>query len=313
MADQILPEQPVPTPTAQVKKPFDAPARAEISSFFEPPPAFDFVLPGMPAGTVGAIISPGGAGKSMFALQVATTMAGAPDTLELGLKIGKVVYLPAEDPTLAIWHRIHAMSKSWDGDVKIEVSRNLHIHPLIGREPDLLSEEWFEWFEERTKGCRVLFLDTLRRFHLLDENSSGDMSKIIGRMEAISWKHGCCVIFLHHSSKSAAMGGHSDAQQASRGSSVLVDNIRWQAYMSGMSKEEAKLMKVDECERGFYVRFGISNGCCQGPWQCDRSAACLDRCAACARDSFNRGGRKPFDGRAIDEGRSLDFVPSNFA
>ena len=84
------------------------------------------------------------------------------------------------------------------------------------------------------------------------------MSKIIGRMEAIAWKHDCCVIFLHHSSKSAAMGGQGDAQQASRGSSVLVDNIRWQAYMSGMSKEEAKAMKVDECERGFYVRFGIS-------------------------------------------------------
>ena len=194
----------------------------------------------------------------MLALQVATAMAGAPDALELGLKTGKVVYLPAEDPTLAIWHRIHAMSKNWDTAAKAEVNKNLHIHPLIGREPDLLSEAWFAWFEEQTKGCRVLFLDTLRRFHLLDENNSGDMSKIIGRMEAIAWKHGCCVIFLHHSSKSAAMGGQGDAQQASRGSSVLVDNIRWQAYMSGMSKEEAKAMGVLEGERGFYVRFGIS-------------------------------------------------------
>lgn len=258
MANQILPEQPATPPPVEAKKPFDAPERVQISSFFNPPPAFDFVLPGMPAGTVGAIISPGGAGKSMLALQVATAMAGAPDALELGLKTGKVLYLPAEDPKLAIWHRIHAMSKSWDAAAKAEVNKNLHIHPLIGREPDLLSEEWFVWFEEQTKGCRVLFLDTLRRFHLLDENSSGDMSKIIGRMEAIAWKHDCCVIFLHHSSKSAAMSGQGDAQQASRGSSVLVDNIRWQAYMSGMSKEEAKVMKVDECERGFYVRFGIS-------------------------------------------------------
>lgn len=258
MADQILPEQPATPPPAEAKKPFDVPERVQISSFFDPPPAFDFVLPGMPAGTVGAIISPGGAGKSMFALQVATAMAGAPDVLELGLKTGKVVYLPAEDPTLAIWHRIHAMSKAWDATAKVEVTKNLHIHPLIGREPDLLSEEWFAWFEEQTKGGRILFMDTLRRFHLLDENSSGDMSKIIGRMEAIAWRHGCCVIFLHHSSKSAAMGGQGDAQQASRGSSVLVDNIRWQAYMSGMSKDEAKTMKVAEGERGFYVRFGIS-------------------------------------------------------
>lgn len=256
MADQILPEQTTP-PQAEAKKPFDAPERVPISSFFDQPPAFDFVLPGMPVGTVGSLISPGGAGKSMFALQVATAIAGAPDSLELGLKTGKVVYLPAEDPKLAIWHRMHAMSKAWDADAKAEVTKNLHIYPLIGREPDLLSEDWFEWFEEQTKGCRVLFLDTLRRFHLLDENSSGDMSKIIGRMEAIAWKNGCCVIFLHHSSKAAATGGQGDAQQASRGSTVLVDNTKWQAYMSSMSKEEAKTMKIAEAERGFYVRFGI--------------------------------------------------------
>ncbi|WP_223940026.1 helicase RepA family protein, partial [Aeromonas caviae] len=38
---------------------------------------------------------------------------------------------------------------------------------------------------------------------------------------------------LRHASKGAAMMGAGDQQQASRGSSVLVDNIRWQSYLSG--------------------------------------------------------------------------------
>ena len=34
-------------------------------------PEFDFVLPGMLAGTVGSLVSPGGVGKSFLALQLA--------------------------------------------------------------------------------------------------------------------------------------------------------------------------------------------------------------------------------------------------
>ena len=41
------------------------------SAFVEPPKPLDFVLPGLPVGCVGALVSPGGVGKSMLALQLA--------------------------------------------------------------------------------------------------------------------------------------------------------------------------------------------------------------------------------------------------
>lgn len=76
-----------------------------LKAFKEKPEPLDFVLPGMLAGTVGSIISPGGVGKSMFALQLAVQIAGGPDMLGLGdLKCGRVIYLPAEDPPGAIDH-----------------------------------------------------------------------------------------------------------------------------------------------------------------------------------------------------------------
>jgi len=41
------------------------------AAFTEPPKPIDFVLPGLAVGCVGALVSPGGAGKSMLALQLA--------------------------------------------------------------------------------------------------------------------------------------------------------------------------------------------------------------------------------------------------
>ena len=49
-----------------------------------------------------------------------------------------------------------------------------------------------------------------------------------------------------------------DQQQASRGSSVLVDNIRWQSYLSSMTSAEAEEWGVDDDQRRFFVRFGVS-------------------------------------------------------
>lgn len=81
-----------------------------MAAFTELPPPIDYVLPNMVAGTVGAIVSPGGAGKSMLALQLATQIAGGPDLLNIGeFLTGAVAYLPAEDPTATIHHRLHVL------------------------------------------------------------------------------------------------------------------------------------------------------------------------------------------------------------
>lgn len=69
---------------------------------------------------------------------------------------------------------------------------------------------------------------------------------------------GCSIVFLHHASKGAAMMGAGDQQKASRGSSVLVDNIRWQSYLSGMTADEAEEWGVDDSQRPYFVRYGVS-------------------------------------------------------
>ena len=232
----------------------------DILSAFECEPApIDYVLPGMVAGSVGAIVSPGGAGKSMAALQIGATLAGGPDLLSLGnMPTGKVVYLPSEDPICTIKHRLHHLGKLLALHERGLVAQNLLIEPLIGLEPDLMDGRWSDALTRAANGARLLILDTLRRFHSYDENDSGAMAAVVGRLESIAQKTGCSILFLHHTNKGAAFMGAGDMQQASRGSSVLVDNIRWQAYLAGMTPAEAETWGVDEAMRSHFVRLGVS-------------------------------------------------------
>ena len=216
----------------------------------------------------GALVSPGGAGKSMLILQLAAQVAGGPDLLEVGeLPVGAVVYLPAEDPPVAIHHRLHALGTHLTADQRRAVADGLLIEPLIGKCPNVMARDWFDGLKRAAEGRRLMVLDTLRRFHIEDENASGPMAEVVGRMEAIAADTGCAIVFLHHANKGAAMAGAGDQQQASRGSSVLVDNIRWQSYLSGMTQAEAEELGVDEGQRGFFVRYGVSKANYGAPFQ----------------------------------------------
>lgn len=153
-----------------------------MTAFTELPSPIDYVLPNMVAGTVGAIVSPGGAGKSMLALQLAAQIAGGPDLLDIGeLPIGSVAYLPAEDPTAAIHHRLHVLGRYLTPSQQQAVADGLLVEPLIGRCPDIMSSAWFDGLTKVAEGRRLLILDTLRRFHIEEENASGPMSQVIGR------------------------------------------------------------------------------------------------------------------------------------
>lgn len=238
------------------------------AAFANKPPPLDYVLPSMVCGTVGALVSPGGVGKSMLVLQIAAQIAGGPDLLGLGeLSTGPVIYLPAEDPPAAIHHRLHALGAHLSDEQHQAVAAGLLIEPLIGSQPNIMEPDWFDWLRRAGEGRRLMVLDTLRRFHIEEENSSGPMAQVIGRMEAIAAETGCSIVFLHHASKGASMMGAGDQQQASRGSSVLVDNIRWQSYLSGMTQGESEEWGVEDSQRGCFIRYGVSKANYGTPFQ----------------------------------------------
>ena len=224
-------------------------------SFTEQPPPLDLVLPGMLTESVGALVAQGGAGKSWIALELAIAVAGGPDLLEIGIpKHGPVLYLPAEDPTIAIRHRLSSAREAVAGSID-RLSDKLEIVPLMGRAVDLMVPAWSDAIQRMAKGKRLVIIDTLRRFHSGDENSAGEMARLLGILEHICAQTGTSIMFLHHTAKGAALNGAGDAQQASRGSSVLVDNIKGgQFNLLGMSEAEARAHGVEPTERKGFTR-----------------------------------------------------------
>mgnify|MGYP000550626237 CR=1 FL=1 len=230
--------------------------------FEETPPPLDFVMPGFLAGTVGGLVSPGGVGKSTIALlaavAIADSVAGA-DLIGLNLeKHGNVVLWAGEDPASALHTRLYALGKHLNQEQKESIKKSLFIKPCLGLGADLMHKDWFKQIEASAEGSRLLIIDTLTRFHSLDENSSKDAKKIMGRMEGIAHRTGCAILFLHHVNKSSAINGMADLQQAARGSSVFVDNARWLSFVAEMTKEETQEYGLQESQRSSYIRFNVS-------------------------------------------------------
>ena len=177
---------------------------------------------------------------------------------------GRVVFLTGEDPADVLNGRFHAIGQRLNTAEKQALFDNLSVAPLVGHGADVMTFEWRRWIADVTLNARLVVIDTLRRFHQLDENDGGHMARLLAYMERLCRENSTTVLFLHHTSKAGALNG-GDAQQASRGSSVLTDNARFQANLVGMTTEQAKQFDVDEnCRRNF-VRLSFPKVNYSGP------------------------------------------------
>jgi RecA-family ATPase len=101
---------------------------------------------------------------------------------------------------------------------------------------------------------RLLILDTLSMSHSGDENKTSEMAAVVGNAQRLARSTGCAVLMLHHAAKSAVLNGQMDMQQAARGATALVDNIRCAFFMQTMTEDEATSFGV--VKRQDYVRYG---------------------------------------------------------
>lgn len=239
-----------------------------IEAFQQEPPQLDFIWPGFLAGTVGALVSPGGVGKSYWALEASMAVAcSVPGGDLLGLRpehTGPVVYLAAEDPEPVLVQRLHAIGRYLSTEAREAIAERLFIEPIMGSRLDLMNEKHLPRFIEYSAGARLVVIDTLSRFHRLDENSNGDMASLVAVLEQVAVTTGASVLYLHHVSKGLALAGQSDQQQAARGASALIDNARWCGFVTRMTEDESKRWsgrgdrKPIGDRRGLFVRFGVS-------------------------------------------------------
>jgi len=224
-------------------------------------PTLDYIIPlwGFLARSVGCLAAPGATGKSFFALQLAIALAGGLDLLGIGdHPIGHVRYLCAEDPRDILLTRLASISRHLHPDDADLLMEHLHLSvPPAHIIPDLMTPAGVDALSFAGEGMRLLVIDTFRRFHLGDENSSTDMTVVLRNLEIVTERTGCAILFLHHVSKGAAINGQGDSQQALKGSAVIGDHARWAGSLVGMTKQESEDCNWidDPDERWRYVQF----------------------------------------------------------
>lgn len=225
----------------------------------EPAP-LDFVLPGLLAGTVGSLVAPGATGKSFAALELLSQIATGKDFLGVGqYPTGFAAMLAAEDPANALHTRIKAIAGHLDSHERENFKANCLILPCLGQAGDLLDAgKTVADIEKVARGARLVVIDTLSRWHTGEENERRDAARVMRALERIAKNTGAAIIFLHHTSKAAAMNGDGDKQQSSRGSSVFVDEARWVAFLQTMTLNEAKVLGISGDERKHFVRYGVT-------------------------------------------------------
>lgn len=206
--------------------------RAVLAS---PPPPMDWVMQGLLSGTVGGVVGAGGVGKSFLHLQIAIGIATGIDPTGGGLPAiggrGKVAYLCGEDPAAVLWNRLYPMGQKLHASTREDMLSNFDLFALHGKKLDIMQASVAKLVERCARGCRLLIIDTLRKFHSGDENDNGVMAGVLGRLEAIAESTGACVLFVHHVAKGGA---------TPRGASAITDNSRWIAFLRGMTPAEAE-------------------------------------------------------------------------
>jgi regulatory protein RepA len=245
-----------------------------------PAPAPDFVLPGLVAGSVGMLSGPGGIGKTMLELQLAMSLAAGLSRHDglLGHDWGinlpdapqRIVFVAAEEPLEVIWRRIHAIvhslnlrntlpnDLSWD-EFLLRLKANLHIYALGGAKRVSLIDDNIAPTTavtdllEITAGARLVIVDPLRQLHLQDENHSNAMSAVVSVFKQVARKTNAAVLFAHHHSRAASTHGFGDSADASRGSTALTDDARWQLNVTHPSKDLLNQFEVESGSVHDYV------------------------------------------------------------
>ncbi|MDR8402246.1 helicase RepA family protein [Paraburkholderia sp. USG1] len=247
----------------------------------EPPPHLDYVLPGFLASSVGALVGPGAAGKTMLLMQTACDIAaGAPVsggilTADFLAEDGApVVFLLAEESRAVMHHRLQSAIQNVQSMKEFQnfdacralverLNRNLHIYPMGGAGRLVqcgvgTANDEMKAMAATCEDARLVIIDPLRRFHSGEENDAAHMTVVVEAFERLATTTGAAVILSHHTNRSSALAGAGELASASRGSSALTDGVRWQANLSVVNEQTAARFGISEIERRCLVRLDIA-------------------------------------------------------
>ena len=222
----------------------------------EPPPRRWILTNMLPASIVGVLASMGGAGKSFAVYQLAISICSG--LAFLGIEVGKpgsVLYLAGEDGEnelhrrgLSILDHMAGMP-GWEPWHREAVAERLHVVSRVSQN-NLLTTAMGDGEVRRTPlverlseaACKIpdlkmIFVDPTSRFRGGRANVEEDATRFAEACEAIVHNTGAGVLCTAHISQSGIREG--GGQEIVRGSTAMVDAMRWVATLQRLRRDKA--------------------------------------------------------------------------
>lgn len=221
----------------------------------EPTPKH-FIVPKLaPAGEVTLFTGPGGAGKSLLAQQLATSVAAGVSTLGLEIQQAPAIYLTCEDDEGQLHLRQKYICLSLAVSVA-DLDGKLHLASLRGALDNALGSvgvsgefEPTEAYQRiialiRLTGAKFVALDNVAHLFVGNENNRGEVTCFINALNRLAGETGAAILLLGHPNK----GGDNYS-----GSTAWLNAVRSQIVIEHDDATDMRTLTV--CKAN-YVRKG---------------------------------------------------------
>jgi RecA-family ATPase len=269
---------------ARVHEPMFDPAAVRFGRFLDTEPAKRrMIVPDfLPLDIVGLLAGMGGAGKSVLLYQLALSIAAGVRFLGMPVdEVGGVLCLFAEDDEEELHRRGRRILEHMEtGDEYVDrtaIAERLHVVPLVsesnlltaGREGEVVRTNLVERLVAAARlipNLKYIAIDPTSRFRGGRANAEEDTTRFVEVLETVRAETGATVLTAVHVNKSSIREPGEVDQNAVRGSSALVDGVRWSANMSRLRRDFAKEYGVSPDEADRYVRFDLPKSNYTRPW-----------------------------------------------
>lgn len=200
------------------------------------PEARQWILPDyIPAGEITLFTGPGGAGKSLFAQQMATCLAGAVPFLGMATTGAKTLYVTAEDDNNELHRRQRNILRSIG---LVDLSGKLFLSSLRGRLGNELATFDRDGELERTKtfyelrdtitmtGAKLIILDNVAHLFTGNENDRGQVTRFVNLLYSLVKEYGVSIVLIGHPNKSGDAYSGSTAWLNAVRSQIEINRIR---------------------------------------------------------------------------------------
>ena len=298
-----------------------------------PPPDRKWVLPGfIPCGEITLFTGPGGAGKSLFAQQLATALAGGVPFLGIGASGEKTtaLYVTAEDDEFELHRRQRNIMRTLDLD-RADVGERLGLISLRGRignelvtfdrDGSLERSNTFSLLRNTVEvtGATFLILDNLAHLFAGNENDRGQVTAFVNALYSLVRNQGVTILLLGHPNKSG---------DSYSGSTAWLNAVRSQIEINRVQDGEGNVLDPDArvltLGKANYARAGAQQGFRWHEFafvleqdlptdtraelvEAQKAAAENEAFLACLR------ARSAIEGREVGPNRGPNFAPSRFA